>query len=464
MTIDLQQIAHVIGAPGEFPPVSVSGWSVDTRTKNPGDLYFALRGPNHDGHDYISQAFERQAVAAVIERAERAANPRPPAPESQPLLCVPDTLRALQSLAAHARPTWAGTVIAVTGSAGKTTAKDAIAHLLAEAMPVGKTIGNLNNHVGVPLSILRLPSASRAAVLEMGMNHAGEIRALAAITKPDIAVVTNVGYAHVEFFDSIDGVAAAKRELVEALPPSGVAVLNADDPRVFAFREIHPGRTVTFGFSDSADVRAERAELLPSGSRFRALGVDFETSVPGRHNVMNLLAALAVTTIFETAPERLRDAVRSFAPGKMRGERLERNGIVIWNDSYNSNPEAAESMLDVLRATPAARRIAVLGEMLELGESAPALHRRVGLYAAQHGIDFLIGVRGHARAMVEAAAEAGMLSSFVDNPAQAGECASGYAHSGDAILFKGSRGVHIEDALETFLKLKADPGGARTSG
>src|ERR1035441_3156552 len=222
MTIDLQEIARVIGAAGEFPHVSVAGWSVDTRTQNPGEAAVARRGPNHDGHDYIAAALERGP--AVSE------TPLPYGRGSQwgQVLVVTDSLLALQTLAAWARQTWGGTVVAVTGSAGKTTAKDAIAHLLAEAMPVGKTIGNLNNHIGVPLSILRLPSDSRAAVLEMGMNHAGELRALAGIAKPDIAVVTNVGYAHVEFFDSIDGVAAAKRELVEALPPSGVAVLHSD--------------------------------------------------------------------------------------------------------------------------------------------------------------------------------------------------------------------------------------------
>jgi UDP-N-acetylmuramoyl-tripeptide--D-alanyl-D-alanine ligase len=445
MTIDLQEIARVIGAAGEYPHVSVAGWSVDTRTQNPGDLYFALRGPNHDGHDYIATALEKGAAAVV---AEKCGQPR--------CLQARDSLIALQTLAAYARQAWGGTLVAVTGSAGKTTAKDAIAHLLAEALPVGKTIGNLNNHIGAPLSILRLPSDSGAAVLEMGMNHAGELRALGAIAKPDIAVVTNVGYAHVEFFDSIDGVAAAKRELVEALTASGVAVLNADDARVLAFREIHPGKTVTFGFSDSADVRAERVELLPDGSRFRALGVDFEATVPGRHNVMNVLAALAVAAIFEIPPERLRDAVRSFAPGKMRGERTERHGITIWNDCYNSNPEAAESMLDVLRATPAAHRIAVLGEMLELGQSATELHRRVGRYAAGRGIDLLIGVRGNARAMVEAAGEAGLRASFAETSVAAGECASKQAQTGDAVLFKGSRGVHMEDALETFLKRKAE--------
>jgi UDP-N-acetylmuramoyl-tripeptide--D-alanyl-D-alanine ligase len=461
MTFNLQQVARVAGAAGNFSPVPVTGWSVDTRTLGPGDLYFALRGPNHDGHDYVRQAMEKGAAGVVVDRLTPSpdvpsrALPSPALPSRERKravseILVPDSLLALQRLAAWARNQWGGTVVAVTGSAGKTTAKDAIAQLLAVDLPVGKTVGNFNNHVGVPLSILRLPADCRAAVLEMGMNHAGEIRALAGIAKPDIGVVTNVGYAHVEFFESIDGVAAAKRELIEALPPAGVAVLNADDPRVLAFRETHSGKTVTFGFSELADVRAERVEPGPDGSRFRALGVDFETAAAGRHGVMNLLAAIAVASVFDIAPQRLREAVRAFTPGEMRGERMEHNGIAIWNDCYNSNPEAAESMIDVLRETGAARRIAVLGEMLELGDAAPELHRRVGRYAARREIDFLIGVRGNARAMVEAAEEAGMAASFVEDPVQAGECARKIARPGDAILFKGSRGVRMERALERF--------------
>jgi UDP-N-acetylmuramoyl-tripeptide--D-alanyl-D-alanine ligase len=340
----------------------------------------------------------------------------------------------------------------VTGSAGKTTTKDAIAHLLGPG--VGRTIGNLNNHVGVPLSILRLPDDSKTAVLEMGMNHAGEIRVLAEIARPQIGVVTNVGYAHVEFFDSIEGVAAAKRELIEALPRDGVAVLNADDPRVLRFREAHPGRSVTFGFSEAADVRAEAAEFGADGARFRALGVDYETGLTGRHAVMNLLAAIAVSMVFGLAPEQMREAVRSFAVGKMRGEKLEHNGIQVWNDCYNSNPEAAQSMIDVLRETPARKRIAVLGEMLELGHAAEELHRRVGRYAAEHGVDVLIGVRGSAREMVDEARTAGLRNGaavFFEDAAEAGEFAREAAGEGDAILFKGSRGVRVERALERFL-------------
>jgi UDP-N-acetylmuramoyl-tripeptide--D-alanyl-D-alanine ligase len=442
---------------GDFPRVPVTGWSVDTRTQIPGDLYFALRGLNHDGHDYVRDAMQKGAAGVVVEKPTLSRDvPSRDRKGAGNELVVKDSLRALQDLGAWTRKKWGGTVVAVTGSAGKTTAKDAIAHLLAVDLPVGKTTGNFNNHIGVPLSILRLPGDCRAAVLEMGMNHAGELRRLAGIAKPDIGVVTNVGYAHVEFFESIEGVAAAKRELIEALPPGGVAVLNADDPRVLAFRETYPGRSVTFGFSESADVRSEALEFRPDGSRFRALGVDFETSAAGRHGIMNLLAAITVASVFHIAPERLREAVRSFTPGNMRGERTVTGGIVVWNDCYNSNPEAAESMIDVLRETPAARRIAVLGEMLELGQAAGELHRRVGRYAARRGIDFLIGVRGNAQAMVEAAREAGLPARFIEDPVAAGACAREAARPGDAVLFKGSRGVRIERALETFLKLNAE--------
>ena len=428
-----------MGARGTAGCVKATGWSVDTRSLEAGDVYFALRGPQHDGHDFVAQAFARGASAAVVERASGAAGE----------LVVSDSLCALRDLALWARNRWGGRVVGVTGSAGKTTTKDAIADLLETELSVGRTVGNLNNHVGVPLSVLRLPDSCRAAVLEMGMNHAGEIRDLAAIARPDLGVVTNVGYAHVEFFDSIDGVAAAKRELIEALPPDGVAVLNADDPRVAAFRATHPGRTVTFGFSEGADVRAEAVEMCATGSRFRALGVDFETGLTGRHGILNLLAAIAVAGEFGIAPGRLRETVRHFAPGRMRGERLEHGGIAVWNDCYNANPEAMKSMIDVLQGTPATRRIAVLGEMLELGHAADDLHRQVGSYAAGRGIDLVIGVRGHGQALAEAAGRVGM---FFEDPVLAGEFARQWARPGDAILFKGSRGVKMERALEKFLE------------
>lgn len=445
MTLDLQEVAGVMGAAGAAPPVKVAGWSVDTRTQNTGDVFFALRGPNFDGHNFVKAALDKGAAAAVVE--EKTGAPHE--------LVVRDSLAALQQLAGWARVHWGGRVIGVTGSAGKTTTKDAIAHLLGAELPVGKTIGNLNNHVGVPLSILRLPDEARVAVLEMGMNHAGEIRALAAIAKPDIGVVTNVGYAHMEGFDSIEGIAAAKGELIEGLPADGVAVLNADDPRVLRFRAMHPGRSVTFGFAESADLRVCAVQYRENGSSFRAAGVDFETGLVGRHAVMNLLAAIAVARVCDVPAEKLKGPVRTFTTGKMRGERIEYNGIVIWNDCYNSNPEAARSMLDVLRQTPARRRIAVLGEMLELGSAAGELHRDVGRYAAGLGIDFLIGVRGNAHAMIDAAVGAGLPESaaiFFEEAGPAGEFVRGIAREGDAVLFKGSRGVAVERALEGLLR------------
>jgi UDP-N-acetylmuramoyl-tripeptide--D-alanyl-D-alanine ligase len=443
MTLVWDDVARVIEArePANVPGCRIPGWSIDSRTIAVGDLFFALRGPQHDGHAYVRNVIERGAAGAVVEEGS----------PSGALLIVEDTLAALQKLAAWARSHWGGQVVAVTGSAGKTTTKDVIAHLLAAEMPAGKTIGNLNNHVGVPLSILRLPDECRVAVLEMGMNHAGEIRALARIARPDVGVVTNVGYAHVEAFGSIEAVALAKRELIEELPAAGVAVLNADDRLVARFREIHRGRVVTFGFSEGADVRAEAVELGTASVSFRYRDVPFESPLVGRHGLLNVLAGLAVAKVFDIPPERLRDAVRTLEPGKMRGERLERNGVVIWNDSYNSNPEASRAMLDVLRQTPARRRIAVLGEMLELGQSAETLHRDIGKYAAAQGIDVLVGIRGAARFMVDEAVRAGLSESaayFFEDSGTAGDFLRRLVRDGDAVLFKGSRGVRVEKALE----------------
>jgi len=442
MILEWDDVARVIGAvAARAPGRLISGWSIDSRTVAPGDLFFALRGPQFDGHDYTDTALAKGAVGAVVDQDLGL-----PAQ-----LLVADTLAAMQKLAAWARCRWGGRVVAVTGSAGKTTTKDVIAHLLAVEMAVGKTIGNLNNHFGLPLSILRLADESRAAVLEMGMNHAGEIRGLARIARPDVAVVTNVGYAHVEAFGSIEGVARAKRELIEELPPEGVAVLNADDRLVAQFGEVHRGRVVTFGLAETADVRAENIEFGSERVRFRCRGVQFESPLVGRHGLSNVLAGIAVEEVFGIAPERLRDAVRSLSPGKMRGERLEHNGVIIWNDSYNSNPEAARAMLDVLRETPARRRIAVLGEMLELGQSTEPLHREIGKYAAVEGVDVLVGVRGAARFMVEEAVKAGLSDGaayFFEDPVAAGDFLHSLLEPGDAVLFKGSRGVKVERALE----------------
>jgi UDP-N-acetylmuramoyl-tripeptide--D-alanyl-D-alanine ligase len=442
--VSFDGIAEILGVPPiDHAEGTVAGWSIDSRSINPGDCFFAIAGPTFDGHNFVDAAFEHGASVAIVEHrvSERGTE-----------LVVPSVLEALQKLARAVRERWGGTVVGITGSAGKTTTKDVVAALLNSGIRTGRTIGNLNNHLGVPLSILRLPPDVKAAVLEMGMNHAGEIRDLARLARPSVGVVTNVGWAHTETFDNgIEGVALAKRELIEELPGDGIAVLNADDVRVINFARIHPGKSLLFGFSPLAQVRAENVELTSTMARFRTLGVDFESPLTGRHGVSNVLAGIAVATSLGIAPERLRDAVRALTPGKMRGERIERNGVTIVNDCYNANPEAMRSMLELLHGIPARRRIAVLGEMLELGREAETLHRGIGRFAAEQGIDALIGIRGAARYMVDEAMRAGMSDSaapFFDTPEQAGEFVRQIAQPGDAVLFKGSRGVEVEKALE----------------
>lgn len=448
MTFELTAIATALGcAAGVDSQTRVTGWAIDSRTVNPGDLFFALKGPNHDAHRFVPQVLEAGAAAAVVVHGE---GPR--------LLKVADTLEALQKAASWARDQFHGRVVGVTGSAGKTSTKDAIATLLATAMPVGKTIGNFNNHVGLPLSILRLPEDAKAAVLELGMNHAGEIRDLSKLSRHSIAVVTNVGSAHIENFDSIEGIAGAKRELVEALPADGVAILNADDERVVKFASVAP-RSVLYGIeNEAATVRARDLKMTGDGVSFRVDGVDFESPLVGRHSVLNILASIAVAHEFGIETASLRDAVRAMAPSKMRGEKMLHRGITIWNDCYNSNPGAAKAMIDVLKDTPANRRIAVMGEMLELGQQSEALHREVGEYAAMAGINVFLGVRGNARFSVNAARDAGVLNGvaypffeFFETPEEAGDRLREIAQEGDAILFKGSRGTQVERALQRFV-------------
>ena len=354
-----EAIASPLAGEGE-----VHEWSTDSREDQAGVLFVALRGERFDGHDFVSTAFAQGAKAAIVDHLIEGAGGAQ--------IVVPDTLTALQKVAAVAREEWTGTVVGVTGSAGKTSTKEAIAALLSAAMLVGKTVGNLNNHIGLPLSILRVPSNARAAVLEMGMNHAGEIAALSKIAKPDIGVVTNVGMAHVENFEGIEGIAAAKRELIDGLRPGGTAVLNADDPYVAAM--LREGKTETFGLSEGAKTRAKNVSYSRDGSAFEIDGQAFHSKVPGRIGVINIAAGVAVARLWGIPLRQLAEAAHQIVVPKMRFERIERDGMLIWNDCYNSNPDAAKAMLDVLRDTAEGRQIAVLGEMLELGHRAETLH------------------------------------------------------------------------------------------
>ena len=436
MEFSLAQVQQATGATLDDAAATLraTGWSIDSRTVTKGDLFFALRGERLDGHAFVSDVIARGVVAAVVSELV----------PGGPLLHVADTLQALQQLAHWARGYWGRPIVAVTGSAGKTSTKDIIAALLSVRLVTGKTHGNFNNHIGLPLSLLRIPVNAQVAVLELGMNHAGEIRDLCAIAEPQIGVVTNVGYAHVENFSSIDGVAAAKRELVEALPSTGTAVLNADDHRVAAFAASHKGPCITYGLAEGATVRASDVELTASGVSFTVNRVAFKTQLTGIHAVRNILAGIAVSSLFEIQPPELVSAVAALNPGKMRGERFHWQGITILDDSYNSNPEAARNMLDVLLQQGGNRRIAVLGEMLELGHMSRHLHRDLGAYAAS--VDLLIGIHGDAAAMVEEAALQ-THALFFETPQAAGDFLRTFVQSGDVVLFKGSRGTKVELAL-----------------
>ncbi len=455
MILSLAQIATYLGltAPASWGSVSVKQFSIDSREDQSASLFAALPGENTDGHQYVAAAFAKGAAAALVAREV----PGAPGPQ----LVVPDVLAALQSLARQARAAWGHLVLALTGSAGKTSTKDAVATFLSAAFPLSKTTGNFNNHIGVPLSILRIDDASQAAVLEMGMNHAGEIRDLCGIARPDIGLVTNVGYAHVEnFSNGIDGIAAAKRELILSLPSGATAILNADDPRVSRFAEGLPLRVETFGLSEAAKTRATHVEYTLDGARFLIDRQPFTSHVPGRIGVLNVTAAVAAARLFGVPLRVLAAKAHEIPPAKMRSERIVRRGLQIWNDCYNSNPDAARAMLHVLRDTtrafhPEGRSIAVLGEMLELGPWAEPLHRQLGIDAVESGVAVLIGIRGAARHTVESAMKAGLpdrAAFFFDDPVTAGVHLKSLVRPGDSILFKGSRGTRVELALDAFLR------------
>ena len=450
MKLPLWRVAAFSGAKGDFDQdVVAMGYSIDSRTVSPGDLFFAIGGEHFDGHDYVKSALEKGAIAAVVQREVNA--------DPHRLLQVDDTLKALQSLGAAARRLWGKPLLAVTGSAGKTTTKELIAHLLAKRFRVMKSSGNLNNHIGMPLQLLKLEPEHDLAVVEMGMNHAGEIRALGMLAHHDLAVVTCVAPVHLEFFDSVAGIARAKYEIIETLHPGGVAVLNGDDEYVSQFGRDYKGKVVTFGMRHPSDVFAQNVRMGGAeGSSFELVagGVREEVQLPlvGEHNVYNALAAAAVAMDRGVPPSDIIDALESVRPSDKRGEVLQLGGVTIINDCYNSNPKALNAMVDALAGMKAKRRILVAGEMLELGSSGESLHRESGKHAAEKKLDLVIGVRGLAKALAEAACGAGTQARFVESAEEAGDLLAGELRPGDAVLFKASRGVKLERALDVLQK------------
>ena len=455
MKLTLAKIAEFVSAAGEFPREEVAqAYSIDSRTIGPGQLFFAVKGERLDGHDFVGAALEQGAAAAVVRKDQLNHYP-----DKSRLLAVDDTLVALQTLATAVRKVWGKPLVGVTGSAGKTTTKEAIAHVLGARFRVLKSEGNFNNHFGLPLMLLKLEPEHDVAVIEMGMSHAGEIRALAKIAQPEIGVVTNVAPVHLEFFDSVAGIARAKYELIESLPAGGTAVLNADDEYVSQFGRDFKGKVITYGTRATADIRAENVQTRGAeGSEFDVVmaGHREHARLPlvGEHNILNALAAVAVGLARGLKPSEAVGALATLAPPDKRGQVVQLGNIAVINDCYNSNPKALHAMVDALAAMKAARQIVVAGEMLELGPAAAEMHRAAGRHIAEKKIDVLLGVRGLAKDMVDSARQAGMTAEFAATPEAAGEWLARETRDGDVVLLKASRGVKLEKALETWRRLR----------
>lgn len=455
MKLALGQIADWIHADGEFDTSAEAlGYGIDSRTIGAGELFFAVRGERLDGHEYVAAALANGAVAAVVSNQWVV----PSEVDDAKLLKVAAgedcVLRSLQQLAHAVRRQWGGRVIGVTGSAGKTTTKEAVAEVLSSRFTVLKSAGNLNNAFGLPLQLLKLEPEHQVAVIEMGMNHAGEIAALAKIAEPDWGVVSNVGPVHLEFFaDGIAGIARAKFELIEALPADGVAVLNRDDDWVATFGRGMGERAVFYGMHPDAKVRGEKiVDLGSSGTQFEVVAggqrAEVKLQMLGRHNVSNALAAIAVGWRSGIELAACARAVGGVRAGDKRGEVTVWRGATIVNDCYNSNPRALDAMVESLMAMPGERHVVVAGEMLELGPEGDSLHRECGRRMAEAGVDVVVGVRGLAKGLVEAAQAGGAEAVFVPGAEEAGMWLREKLREGDVVLLKASRGVKLERALE----------------
>ncbi|MBN2564977.1 MAG: UDP-N-acetylmuramoyl-tripeptide--D-alanyl-D-alanine ligase [Candidatus Eisenbacteria bacterium] len=429
--------------------VRVGGVSTDSRTVRPGDLFFAIRGGRFDGHAFVADALRKGAVAAVVSDVGGSSR--------GPLLLVDDTVDALLTLAGWYRNRFELPIVAVTGSNGKTTTKDMIASVLSTRFRTAKTSGNYNNHIGVPLTLFDIEAAHQSAVVEIGMNHLGEIARLAAAVRPKVGVITNVSAAHMETMRNVDTVAQAKAELIEALPPDGTAVLNWDDPRVKALWARGPSNVVSFGMSPDAEVRAINIKTRPDGVSFElADGGRVELPVPGSHNVMNALAAIAVGRVMGVPDEAAADGLSVFQPSAMRMHTARVGQMTILNDAYNCNPGSLRAALAALKDVAAGRpTAAALGDMLELGETSEEAHREAGATAARLGVDYLFLFGEEVKALSRGATENGIPPERVhiyEDKAALAEAVRSQLPASAVLLVKGSRGMRMEEVVESLMK------------
>jgi UDP-N-acetylmuramoyl-tripeptide--D-alanyl-D-alanine ligase len=453
MDLSLERIAALtFGQVEGDGSTEVRGYSIDSRTIRPGELFIAIRGPRFDGHSFLAAAAQAGAGGAMVSGNVEI-------PSGMAVVRVDSTLGALHALARGVRSEWAGTVIGVTGSAGKTTTKELVAAVAGRKYHVLRSSGNLNNAFGMPLSLLRVEPYHDVAVLEMGMSAAGEIAELTRIALPNEGVVTNVGAAHLENFRSVDEIAKAKAELLGGLVGTRRAYLNNGDARVRAMARAFEGEIVTYGGNVAAAFQVTGFEQrgLEETSftvRHRGKSVDFRMPLVGEHNVANAAAAISVGITHGLDWDAVREAVAELPPGKMRGVAVRfRDGFTVIDDSYNSNPAALAGMIRMVGAMPGhRRRILVAGDMLELGPESPRLHARAGQQAVRAGIDVVVGVGVEARHLVDGAREAGAdprsLHHVLDTNV-AGELLASIVEPGDLVLVKGSRGVRLERVLDS---------------
>jgi UDP-N-acetylmuramoyl-tripeptide--D-alanyl-D-alanine ligase len=444
---------------GDYAAAALSGVSIDSRTVERGELFFAIVGPSHDGHAFLENALDRGAAALIVERGRAL-----PDALAVPVITVEDTTRALGCLATGHRSEFDGPVVAITGSNGKTTTKEMCAAILSVSAPCHRTPGNLNNQYGLPLTLLGRSEADRSLVVELGMNHRGEIAQLIDIAKPTVGVITNVGTAHIEFLGSREEIAREKGDLVARLPAEGTAVLNADDPLVLAQRDRTSARMISFGTSIDADVRGGDIEWIDDrGYRF-----ELETPVGrgtievqglGPTTVSNALAAAAAALAAGASVTDITKGLANYQGIKGRLERRELSGgITLIDDTYNANPQSMEAGLRLLSEIKGAHRtVAILGDMGELGNTAEAAHRELGQLAATLGIDFLIALGARAQTVVAGAVESGMEMARAVAAADHGDAserACDFLREHDAVLVKGSRSMRMERVVESIASEK----------
>jgi UDP-N-acetylmuramoyl-tripeptide--D-alanyl-D-alanine ligase len=453
--------------PGD-PDREFDGVSIDTRTLTPGELFFAIRGERFNGADFARAAIDAGAGGVVVERGRGSELAQQkgvrPLFSGAAIIEVDDAIMALQALAQAVRRASGTKVVAITGSAGKTTTKEVTGEFLAARYSVVRNRGNFNNHIGLPLSLIDLRRRPEIAVVELGMNHAGEISTLVRIAEPEVRVWTNVGEAHLGFFQSLDAIADAKSEICEGATPASLLIANADDDRIAERASRFGGRLVTFGIDRDADVRATEVRsrgIDGTDARIATPRGAFELTTPliGRGNLANVLAATAVAIEFDVPLAAVGERAAHLTPASHRGEVLRLSqGVTVIDDSYNANPTATTRALEVLgEARDRPRRVAVLGEMLELGERASALHEDVGRAAAQANVDLVIAVGGEpVRALADAAVAAGIGRAnvlYVATSDEAADAAASLIRPGDLVLVKGSRSVRTDRVVD---RLKAE--------